>query len=138
MKEDAPRIKAALEGDSRAFEALVRSHQDRLYNSIVYVIGCRAEAEDVCQEAFIQAYLKLDTYQGKSPFYSWLYRIAFNFAISRLRRKKVEVSIEAAREAAGVEPFDETENAEERLFREERAQLVHEALQELSEEHDPA
>src|SRR5690349_3506078 len=71
-------IAEALAGNSSAFGQLVRKYQDRLYNAVVHVAGCAEDARDVVQDAFVQAFVKLETFQGSSAFYTWLYRIAFN------------------------------------------------------------
>jgi RNA polymerase sigma-70 factor, ECF subfamily len=128
-------IKAARDGDAAAFGRLVRQYQDRLVNALLYVCGSHDEAEDVAQEAFVQAYVKLATFAGDSAFYTWLYRIAMNGAISRRRRRRDAESVEENRENTGREPEDGAEQAEERLLREERAVLVRLALARLSEEH---
>jgi RNA polymerase sigma-70 factor (ECF subfamily) len=128
-------IRAARRGDGIAFGQLVRAYQDRLCTSLLHVCGSSDDAEDVAQEAFVQAYLKLASFAGESAFYTWLYRIAFNAAISRRRRRKGETSVELTREATGQEPFDDAEPAEERLLREERAAAVQRALALLSGEH---
>lgn len=135
MIDDAPLIERSLRGDSAAFGSLVRKYQDRLFNTVVHVAGSREEAEDVAQEAFVQAYVKLSSFHRESAFYTWLYRIAFNIAVSRRRRKKSEVSLDASREDAGREPAGDVEAPGEHLLREERAGLVHSALAALSEEH---
>ena len=134
MIEDAPLIERSLQGDSAAFGQLVDKYQDRLFNSLVHVVNAREEAEDVAQEAFVQAYLKLATFQHHSAFYTWLYRIAFNMAITRRRRKKKEVSLEGVREQQGLDAVDHAEAAGERLLREERSTVVHAALAQLAEE----
>jgi RNA polymerase sigma-70 factor (ECF subfamily) len=102
---------------------------------MLHVSGSREEAEDVVQEAFIQAFVKLDSFRGKSAFYTWLYRIGFNAAISRRRRKRVEVSVEQNREVTGDEPVDDGEAPGDRLLRAEQIDQVHLALGALSEEH---
>lgn len=135
MKEDAQLIDEVLAGDSKSFELIVRRYQDRLFNTIFHVVGSREEAEDVVQEAFVQAYLKLKTFKHNSAFYTWLYRIAFNTAISHRRKRRPEVSVEAARELLGEEPVDAREDASDRLIRDERSAQVHRALAELSDEH---
>ena len=81
-------------------------YQGRLFNTLLHVVGRREEAEDVVQEAFVQAFVKLDTFKQKSAFYTWLYRIAFNVSVSRRRRKKVEISVDQHREQTGDEPRD--------------------------------
>ena len=133
--EDVELIDACLCGDSASFGQLVRKYQDRLFNTLCHVCKSREEAEDVAQEAFVQAFVKLATFQRNSAFYTWLYRIAFNTAISRGRRKRPELSVDAARDAVGDEPMDTSEDAAEGLLRRERAEQIHEALEELSEEH---
>lgn len=135
MKDDSQLIDEAKGGDTAAFGQLVCKHQDRLYNTIVHVVGCRVEAEDVVQDAFVQAFLKLDSFQGNSAFYTWLYRIAFNAAVSRRRRKRVELSVEQNRELTGYEPLDNGDAPTERLEREERAGQVQAALATLTQEH---
>jgi len=135
VKDDSQLIDEALEGDTAAFGQLVQKHQDRLYNTLVHVVGCRVEAEDVVQDAFVQAFLKLRSFQRNSAFYTWLYRIAFNAAVSRRRRKRVEFSVEQGREQTGTEPLDDGEAPSERLERQERARQVRTALATLTEEH---
>lgn len=135
MIDDARLIEESICGDTTAFGRLVQRYQDRLFNTVVHVAGSREEAEDVVQEAFVQAFLKLVSFHGDSAFYTWLYRIAFNVAVSRRRRKRAEVSLDAQRAEAGVEAADDAEAIDERLLRQERAELVHAALNTLSEEH---
>jgi RNA polymerase sigma-70 factor, ECF subfamily len=134
-QHDRQLIQAACRGDAAAFGALVRKYQNRLCTSLLHICGSLDDAEDVSQEAFIQCFLKLHTFVGDSAFYTWLYRIAVNAAISRRRRKREETSVESSREAYGLEPHDHAEQAEERLLREERAVQVQQALSRLSDEH---
>ncbi len=70
MVDDARLIEASLQGDSAAFGELVCKYQDRLFNTVLHVAGSREEAEDVAQEAFVQAYLKLSSFHGNSAFYT--------------------------------------------------------------------
>jgi RNA polymerase sigma-70 factor, ECF subfamily len=132
--DDKELIHATLRGDSVAFDGLVRKYQDRLLSAVAHVSGSRVEAEDVVQEAFVQAYLKLPSFAGGSSFYTWLYRIALNGAISRRRKRRGGASIEQTRDLAGNEPADTTEPAEDRLLRRERAAQVRRALSELPDE----
>jgi RNA polymerase sigma-70 factor (ECF subfamily) len=113
----------------------VERYQDRLFNTVFHATGSREEAEDVVQEAFVQAYLKLENFQRTSAFYTWIYRIAFNISVSRRRRKRPEISVEKTRDQTGAEPIDRSEPAGQRLEREEGAQQVHAALNMLSDEH---
>jgi RNA polymerase sigma-70 factor (ECF subfamily) len=134
VNDDSQLIDAALAGQTAAFGHLVRKYQDRLYNAVVHVLGCAEEARDVVQDAFVQAYLKLDSFQRTAAFYTWLYRIAFNLAVSRRRKHRPTESIDRNREATGDEPADPAP-ATDRLEQEERAQQVRRALAMLSDEH---
>ena len=133
--DESQLIDASLRGHSQAFGRLVQIHQDRLYNVIAQFVGDRVEAEDIVQDAFVQAYLKLKSFQRNSAFYTWLYRIAFNTAVSRRRRKRIETSVEKSREETGEEPVDFGDAPGDRLIRQERAQQLHSALDKLSAEH---
>ena len=135
VKLDAQLIDEALGGDSAAFGQLVTRYQDRLYNSLVHVVGSAEAARDVTQDALVQAYVKLETFERASGFYTWLYRIAMNMAISHLRREKPTVSIEQARDALGHEPIDRGASPAARLEQQERACQVRTALGTLSDEH---
>ena len=106
VNDDVELIEAAREGDRSAYGRLVERYQDRLYNALVRVVGSAEDARDIAQDAFVQAWLKLDTFRGAAAFYTWLYRIAFNRAMSQQRRTRPTQSLEAAPEAAGVEPVD--------------------------------
>ena len=102
---------------------------------MIQIVGSHDEAEDVVQDSFVQAYVKLGTFQGNSKFFTWLYRIAFNNALSRRRRKRNDLSIEQSREVTGSDPEDRLEPPDEPLLREERVSVVHLALGQLSDEH---
>lgn len=135
MKDDVQLIGEALDGDSAAFGQLVTRYQDRLYNTLVHVVGSADTAHDLVQDAFVQAYVKLETFQKSSAFYTWLYRIAVNLAISHRRREKPMASVEHARELLGHEPIDTADPPETHLERRERACQVQQALAALSNEH---
>lgn len=134
---DTELIDACLGGNTDAFGQLVVRHQDRLYNTLVKVLGSADDARDVVQEAFVHAFQKLHTFRGNSAFYSWLFRIAMNAAISEKRKtKRMKTSVESAREQSGIEPVDEHPDSRPSRGIElsERQQLVQSALSELSEE----
>ena len=135
MNDDAQLIDQAISGNSAAFGQLVTRYQDRLYNTLVHVVGSADAAQDAVQDAFVQAYVKLDTFQRSSAFYTWLYRIAFNLAISQRRRHKPTVSIEEARDAVGLEPVDRNGAPHARAEQQERAFQVQAGLSRLSHEH---
>ncbi len=135
MDDDLNLIESSLAGDRSAFGALVTRYQDRLYASMLGVTGSAEEAEDVVQDAFVRAFVKLDTFQRNSQFFTWLYRIAFNSALSRHRKQRSRVSIDQSRESGGMEPIDNADAPEDPLLRSERVTMVRRALAQLSEEH---
>lgn len=128
-------IDRTLAGDSAAFGQLVGRYQDRLRGSLTRLTGSNEEAEDVAQEAFVQSYLKLSTFQRSSRYYTWLYRIAFNLAISKSRKRRPRVSLNVVQEAGGPEPECELAGPAEPALEGERAELLHAAIAELAEDH---
>lgn len=135
MENDQGLIEAALGGKSQAFGQLVLRYQDRLFNTLLRVTGNAEDAQDVAQDAFVQAFLKLNTFQQTAGFYTWLYRIAFNLAVSRQRRRRPTASVERMREEAGLEPTDDAAVPSQPLEQQERAGQVQAALAQLSDEH---
>lgn len=135
VDDDAALIAQTLDGQRAAFEQLVRKYQSRLINTLWHLVGSREEAEDVSQEALVQAFLKLESFGGRSAFFTWLYRIGFNLAVSRQRRKRSEISRDQHPGGLGPEPCDRDGGPEERLLRDERIGQIREALQTLNQEH---
>ena len=83
-------IRRAQTGDSRAFEALYRMHVDRVHGLCLRMTGNSAEAEDCTQDAFIQAWGKLNLFRGESAFSTWLHRVAVNTVLGRMRKSRRE------------------------------------------------
>ncbi|MGB0760023.1 MAG: RNA polymerase sigma factor [Rubripirellula sp.] len=135
MSEETQLIDLAVQGDRSAFTALVEMNQERLFASMIQVTGSPDEAEEVVQEAFIRAFIKLDTFQRNSQFFTWLYRIAFNSALTRKRRNRVRVSLDHWRESNGLEVADPADAVDEPMLRQERVNRVRAAIQILSEDH---
>jgi RNA polymerase sigma-70 factor (ECF subfamily) len=133
VNDDAQLISQSLAGQPSAFGQLVQKYQDRLYNTVVHVVGNAEDAKDVVQEAFVQAFLKLDTFQGASAFYTWLYRIAFNLASTQRRRFGVMRTAEQG--AADGRQDRHDDGPAELAQRDERRRQVREAIARLGEEY---
>jgi RNA polymerase sigma-70 factor (ECF subfamily) len=88
--DEARWIRRAQKSDQRAFEALYRMHVDKVYGLCLRMTGNVSEAEDCAQEAFIQAWSKLQKFRGDSAFATWLHRIAVNTVLGRMRKSKRE------------------------------------------------
>jgi RNA polymerase sigma-70 factor, ECF subfamily len=135
VSEDLELIGEVLKGQTMVFGQLVQKYQDRLFNSVAYMVGNAEDARDIVQEALVQAYLNLRSFQGSSAFYTWLYRIAFNVAATQRRKKRPVVSVERVRDQAGLEPVDEHPGPAEQVELEERSRQVRQGMAQLSEEH---
>ena len=90
MTDEADWISRAQQADAKAFESLYRLHVDRVYGLCLRMTGNVAEAEDCTQEAFIQAWNKMDKFRGDSAFGTWIHRIAVNAVLGRMRKSKRE------------------------------------------------
>ncbi|MFW6169420.1 MAG: RNA polymerase sigma factor [Planctomycetota bacterium] len=134
MTNEHQLIDQALDGDPAAFGELMRRHQDRLFTSIVHVVGQREEAEDIVQDAFLQALTKLGSFRRDSSFYTWLYRIALNLTANRHRRNCREVSMDPPSSGSQADPADPNELPAQHVLRNERGEQIQTALQGLSEE----
>jgi RNA polymerase sigma-70 factor (ECF subfamily) len=82
-------IRKFLQGDQWAFDRLMSHHQKKVYRIALGMLGDHDEAADVVQEVFIRAFRSLKNFKFESRFSTWLHRIAVNYSISRIRRKKL-------------------------------------------------
>ncbi|MDQ0207469.1 RNA polymerase sigma factor SigW [Alkalicoccobacillus murimartini] len=87
-------IKEVKKGDTEAFSEIVDLFKDKVYQVAYRMVGHPQEAQDVAQEAFLRAYTNLDKYDMNRKFSTWLFRIATNVAIDRLRKKKPDFHLE--------------------------------------------
>lgn len=136
--DDQRLIAASRTGDPAAFGELVRRYQDRLYRTVARILDNPEDARDVVQDSFLHAYQALDSFKGDALFFTWLYRIAVNAAISLRRKKKAVLSIHAARHGEGAaEPHDRSEACRPgyALEQAEQEQRLRRALGRLSPEH---
>lgn len=136
--EDHRLINECLRGRNPAFGELIRKYQDRLFNTVLRLVGNTEDAYDVVQETFLNAYKSLDNFKGDAEFFTWLYRIAYNTAISLRRKQKGAVSIDAGRNGeASVEPLDAslTSQPGHAIEKAEQEKRIQDALNRLSPEH---
>jgi RNA polymerase sigma-70 factor (ECF subfamily) len=136
--DDLRLINACLDGDPAAFGVLVQRYQGRLFNTVYRLMENAEDAQDVVQEAFLHAYQSLDSFKGDSLFFTWLYRIAVNTAISAKRKRRVVLSIDGSVNGeSGLEPIDPSEGTRPgyNMEREEQGLRVRRALARMSPEH---
>ncbi len=89
-QDDSFYIERVLNGDASAYASLVSKHKNLVFSIALKILNSREDAEEIAQDAFLKAYQSLKTFERKSKFSTWLYRITYNAAISRTRKKKVE------------------------------------------------
>jgi RNA polymerase sigma-70 factor (ECF subfamily) len=136
--DDRRLIADVVAGRTEAFAELVGRYQDRLFHVAYRVVDNPDDAADVVQDVFVNAFQSLSTFKGDSEFFTWLYRIAFNTAISFKRRKKVTVSLDGRRDSdPSLEPIDPSLDSApgSDLERREDERVLTEALTKLSGEH---
>lgn len=88
VAEERKLVAAAVDGSSRAFEALYRRHAARTYALCLRMTGQAATAEDCTQDAFVQAWRHLPRFETRSSFGTWLHRIAVNVVLQQVRRRR--------------------------------------------------
>jgi RNA polymerase sigma-70 factor (ECF subfamily) len=128
-------IEDALAGNAEAFGRLVARYQDRLFHAMTHIAGSVEDARDVVQDAFVQAFIKLESFGRRSAFYTWLYRIALNVAATRRRRDKSRRSIDCDPTNRSDNRPDPAAAPDHRMQQQERADRVQAALRSLPEEY---
>jgi RNA polymerase sigma-70 factor (ECF subfamily) len=97
------------QGDPSAFEAIVRQHQDRIYNLCRYMLQDPRNAQDAAQDVFLKAYRAFKHFRPDFSIYTWLYRIAVNTCLDYQKKSRREVSMSEplAEDLPSDEPFPE-------------------------------
>ncbi|KMY48255.1 RNA polymerase sigma factor SigW [Peribacillus loiseleuriae] len=98
------RIHQVLKGDQNAFGEVVELYKDKVFQLCFRMLGNRHEAEDMAQEAFVRAYVNIHRFNTQMKFSTWIYRIATNLCIDRIRKKKPDYFLDA--EVAGTDGLD--------------------------------
>lgn len=129
-------VKKAQNGDVKSFEKLVKKYSAPIYNLALRILNNEHEAEDVVQDTFITAFEKLHTFNFQSHFYTWLYRIATNFALMRVRKNKNQPLSETDFEHQYEIPFNESFpsyqiNADNLIINKELSKKLKEGIENL-------
>ena len=119
-------VERAKRGDKRAFEELVRRYRQRIVALALHLSGSEMEAEDITQEVFLKAYIKLRDFEGRSHFFTWIYRMAVNRALNtrrdRNRRRETDMEDPRVERAIRVDSKGDPRRAAE--LRETYARLI--------------
>ena len=119
-------------GETEAFEELVRKHGRRVYRSLVSILGSPEEAEDALQDAFLKAFQHLPNFEARSRFSTWLVRIAINTGLQRVRSRKDFDSLDEDSEEFRPRNIQAwSDNPEEFYSREELRRLVEKEVMKL-------
>ncbi len=130
QQQDLTCIRKVIRGNTRAYTFLVDKYQAMAYTLAFRVVGNAPEAEEISQDAFVKAYQALPTFRQEAAFSTWLYRIVYNTAVSRTRKKKattVPLDTLCAEPAAVQDTF-------QTMVQEDQKKYIEAALSKLSGE----
>jgi RNA polymerase sigma-70 factor, ECF subfamily len=137
---DSEIIRLILEGDRHIFRILVEKYQSMIFRTCIGFIHNKDDADDLTQEVFIKAYQSLKEFKGEAAFSTWIYRIAVNVSLNKVRKKtgnhllyRLDALFGTAREKEISLPVFDNENPESILIRHENDKWVQNALDSLPE-----
>jgi RNA polymerase sigma-70 factor (ECF subfamily) len=127
-------VSRVLSGETAFFEALMRRHNQTLYRVARAIVGDESEAEDVMQQAYVNAFTKLDQFDARARFSTWLTRIAIHEALARARRRKRYTTFDSESSVAPRRLFQSPmPDPEHQAFAGELARLLESAIDRLSD-----
>jgi RNA polymerase sigma-70 factor (ECF subfamily) len=133
FKEDHYYIERIKKGDTAAFARLVEKHKDMVFTICVKIVRKPEDAEELAQDVFMKVFDKLDGFRGDARFSTWLYRIAYNAAISKTRKRRLEVE---ALDDFTINNYsvDHVKDELQSIDAEEQQKLLKKAMDSLSED----
>jgi RNA polymerase sigma-70 factor (ECF subfamily) len=131
--EAAELVARAKAGDRAAFDELVRKYRPRVYSLALHLTGQASDADDITQDAFLKAYHKLPEFEGRSEFFTWIYRITLHRALNakRDRKRRPTVPLDDPRLVAAV-AVDSHGDPERAVQLRDRYRALLEAFDQLS------
>jgi len=131
-RDDNHYINEVIAGNTASFAVLIDRHKDLVYTIVLNITRNREDAEEVAQDVFLKAFQKLATFRKESSFQTWLYRIAYNEAISKVRKNKVKL-LDLEEEITGNIPDEEMEEDVAGLDEQEQKLVITRILDKLPE-----
>jgi len=128
-------------GEVKAFDLLINKYKERLFAIVYNLTSNREDASDLTQEAFIKAFRSIGYFKGQSSFFTWLYRIAVNAALTHLKRNRLrrffsfETMDQEVSQTEAMEVLAERLQTDKSLLAKELQEKLNEALQKLSLKH---
>lgn len=138
--QDDKLVKAAVNGDQRAFQKLVNKYQKPLYYHVLKMVKEHEQVEDLIQEAFVKAFDNLATYNTDYAFSTWLYRITTNHTIDYLRKKKLKTTsihdpVKTKDGEMQIELGDKHAETDREIIRSQRQKIIRRAIKNLPEKY---
>ncbi len=131
MNSNQPDIQAILAGDSKEFSVLVDTYKNVVFTVALRMLKNREEAEEVAQDTFIKVFKSLGKFKGDSKLSTWIYRIAYNTCLDRLKKSGRDRHHLAIDEVEGFE-IESIDNALDSIVKTERAELIRNCIKKLS------
>lgn len=124
-------INKIIDGDTNAFSVLVDRYKDLVYTLSLRMMKNREEAEEVAQDTFIKMYKSLNKFKGDSKFSTWVYRVAYNTCLDRLKKNK------RTQQTVAIDEYTEhqvktIDNALDKIEAKERKMVIQQCLEQLS------
>ena len=133
INDDDYYIKKTLEGDSNSYGVLVERYQNMVFALALKMLKHREESEEVSQDTFIKVYKSLSKFHGESKFSTWIYRIAYNTCLDRIKKNSKYNNNVEINEITSNE-ISHTENIFDSLENKERSVIVKECMDKLPED----
>ncbi len=137
---DSELVTGIKKGDEAAFQEMMTRYTQKVFNLAIRLTRCQEDAEEVLQDVFVAVYKKIDSFEGKSAFSSWLYRVTANTAFMKLRKRKQNEAVSfdelspSVRESwVGKNPEDSNTNY--MSIRHELRDTIQRAVAKLPEEY---
>lgn len=131
--DDQNLINAISNGDTVAYAQLVNRYKDLVYTLALRMLKHKEEAEEVAQDTFIKVFKSLDKFKGDAKFSTWIYRVAYNTCLDRIKKNKKHFN-DIAIDEITFNKLDTIDNALDNLIKVEKHQLLKKCINKLPEE----
>jgi len=133
-KEDLKWVRKAKKGNRKAFDQLVLKYRKRIYFAVRKMVLDHDDSNDIVQDTFVKAYIKMDQFNEQFPFYPWLHRIAINTTLNqqgKVTRRKESFSIDSDEEPELIESSDEDKTPLNVMIHDELEKIIARAMEHL-------
>ena len=129
-EKDITLLKRIQAGDRLAYKELINRHKDYAYTVAYRILNSREDAEEIAQDAFLQVFKNINTFNFEAKFTTWFYRIVFNAAL--MQKRKNRIFTEDVTESSQASLVSNLSDASEDIRRNERQNAIRQAMQQLS------